>query len=246
MSTSVSHRIRARRVSAAIALGAALAATLLGGCSRLLPPGATPIPPAASAESTASTATPLSAVEVRDYKGKRLDGVADEPENSIKGPQYIDKSSYRLSIEGEVATPLVLSYSDVTSMPSYQKATTLNCVEGWSVTYLWQGVRLSDLLARAGYDRSAKIVIFKSYDGYSTSLPLDYLESRNILLAYRMNGLEIPPERGWPFQVVAEDRFGYKWAKWITSIEVSDDAEYRGYWEQRGYDNSATIPGAAN
>ena len=54
-----------------------------------------------------------------------------------------------------------------------------------------------------------------------------------------MNGQEIPPERGFPFQVVAEDRFGYKWAKWVTGIEVSDDENYRGYWEQRGYDNDA-------
>jgi DMSO/TMAO reductase YedYZ molybdopterin-dependent catalytic subunit len=129
-------------------------------------------------------------------------------------------------------------------MPAYQKATTLNCVEGWSRTYLWQGVRLRDLLADAGYDPSAKTVIFTSADGYSTSLPLDYVVARNVLLAYAMNGKEMPPERGFPFQVVAEDRLGYKWAKWVTGIEVSDDANYKGYWETRGYDNGAALPGA--
>lgn len=235
-------RTRSTRLALVIALSCSLA--LAAGCTRLVPPSATPIPPAASAESTATTPTALPTVEIKEYKGKRLDKVASEPENSIKGPQSIDLVSYRLKVDGKVATPLTLTYGQVTAMPAYQKVTTLNCVEGWSVTYLWQGVRLKDLLEKAGYSPSAKVVVFRSYDGYSTSLPLDYVLSRNILLAYRMNGVDMPPERGWPFQVVAEDRLGYKWAKWVTEIEVSDDANFRGFWEQRGYDNSATLPGA--
>ena len=165
---------------------------------------------------------------MREYKGKKLDAVASEPENSIKGPQQVDRSTYRLAVTGKVSKPLELTYAQVMAMPVYQKVTTLNCVEGWSRTYLWQGVRLRDLLADAGYDPSAKTVIFTSSDGYSTSLPLDYVVDRNLLLAYAMNGQEIPPERGFPFQVVAEDRLGYKWAKWVTGIEVSDDAELPG------------------
>jgi DMSO/TMAO reductase YedYZ molybdopterin-dependent catalytic subunit len=213
------------------------------GCS-LLPPGATPIPPAASKLATAPPVASLGEVEINSYQGKRLDAVKSERENSIKGPQYIDAAKYRLAIMGRVKTPLSLTYSEVTTMPAFQKVTTLNCIEGWSVTYLWQGVKLKDLLERAGYDRRARVVIFRCYDGYSTSLPLDFIVNRNILLAYRMNGVVTPPERGFPFQVVAEDQFGYKWAKWVTSIEVSDDTGFRGYWEQRGYENTASIPGA--
>jgi DMSO/TMAO reductase YedYZ molybdopterin-dependent catalytic subunit len=231
------------RLAAGALVSAVLGAVALSGCSLAIPPSATPIPPAASQESTVTTGTSLGTVEVDSYKGKRLDMVASEPENSIKGRQHVDVNSYRLAITGKVKTPLSLVYSEVTAMPAYQKVTTLNCVEGWSVTYLWQGVRLRDLLERAGYDPSAKIVIFTSADGYSTSLPLDFIVSRNILLAYRMNGIVMPPERGFPFQVVAENQFGFKWAKWVTGIEVSDDTNFRGYWEQRGYDNSATIPG---
>lgn len=214
------------------------------GCARLIPPSATPIPPEAAEQSLVATGTDLGTVEVREYKGKRLDAVASEPDNSIKGPQRVDRATYRLSIGGKVAKPLELSYTEVRAMPSYQKATTLNCVEGWSKTYLWQGVRIRDLLDAAGYDKSARIVIFKSYDGYSTSLPLEYVVDRDLLLAYAMNGSEMPAERGFPFQVVAEDRLGYKWAKWVTGIEVSDDEDYRGFWEQRGYDNDAVLPGA--
>ena len=190
------------------------------------------------------TSTDLGTVEVSDYRGKPLDTVSSEPENSIKGPQAVDRSTYRLSVAGRVVKPLDLTYDQVRSMPSFRKVTTLNCVEGWSKTYLWQGVRIKDLLEAAGYQPGAKSVIFRSYDGYSTSLPLDYVLRERVLLAYAMNGVELPPERGFPFQVVAQDRLGYKWAKWVTGIEVSDDADYRGYWEQRGYDNSATLPGA--
>ena len=216
----------------------------LSGCHLTLVPSATPIPPAASQQSAVTTATSLNGIEVSSYKGKQLDKVSSEPENSIKGPQHVDPKLYRLTVNGAVETPLSLTYDEVTSMPSFQKATTLNCVEGWSRTYLWQGVRIQDLLAKAGYDPAAKTVIFTSADGYSTSLPLDYIVGRQILLAYKMNGAVMPPERGFPFQVVAEDRLGYKWAKWVTGIEVSADTNYRGYWEQRGYDNSATVPGA--
>jgi DMSO/TMAO reductase YedYZ molybdopterin-dependent catalytic subunit len=213
------------------------------GCASLLPSSATPIPPEASRLVTAPPAADLGTVEIDNYKGKRLDRSSAAQENSIKGPQRLDSGAYRLSITGRVATPLSLTYSQVTTMPAYQKVTTLNCVEGWSVTWLWQGVKIKDLLERAGYDRKAKVVIFRSYDGYSTSLPLDYIISRNILLGYRMNGVVLPAERGYPFQVVAEDRAGYKWAKWVTDIEVSSDTDFRGYWEQRGYDNTALVPG---
>lgn len=212
-----------------------------GGCA-LIPPSATPIPPAASQLSSAPPVGSLGTVEINNYRGKRLDAVKSEPENSIKGPQHVDVATYRLAVTGLVKTPLSLAYSEVTSMPAFQKVTALNCVEGWSVTYLWQGVKIKDLLARAGYDPNAKVVIFHCADGYSTSLPLRFVVDRDILLAYRMNGIVMPPERGFPFQVVAQDQLGYKWAKWVTGIEVSNDTGFRGYWEQRGYENTATVP----
>jgi DMSO/TMAO reductase YedYZ molybdopterin-dependent catalytic subunit len=56
-----------------------------------------------------------------------------------------------------------------------------------------------------------------------------------------MNNLTIPPERGFPFELVAESQYGYKWIKWLTAIEVSDKDGYLGYWESRGYPNNATL-----
>lgn len=245
----------APRLVASIALAALLGACAASGCAAPATRHETPVAPGTSQPATAPIPTPaarlatappvadLGNVEVRNYKGTRLDAVSSEPENSIKGPQHVDIKTYRLEVTGLVATPLSLTYADVTTMPAYRKATTLNCVDGWSVTYLWQGVLIRDLLARAGADARAKIVIFRCVDGYSESLPLDYVVGRDVLLAYRMNNLVMPPERGFPFQVVAEDRLGYKWAKWVTSIEVSNNTRFAGYWESRGADNTATLPG---
>jgi DMSO/TMAO reductase YedYZ molybdopterin-dependent catalytic subunit len=84
----------------------------------------------------------------------------------------------------------------------------------------------------------ASYVVFRSADGYSTGLPLNYIEDAQILMAYGINDITLPPERGFPFQLVAKDRYGYKWAKWITSLEVTDE-EVRGYWESRGYSEKA-------
>jgi DMSO/TMAO reductase YedYZ molybdopterin-dependent catalytic subunit len=98
------------------------------------------------------------------------------------------------------------------------------------------------LLTIAKANPEAKVVIFYAYDGYSTSLPLDYMVENDILLDYKMNGVVLPPERGFPFQLVAESKWGYKWIKWITRIEVSDDVSYRGFWERRGYPNDADLP----
>jgi DMSO/TMAO reductase YedYZ molybdopterin-dependent catalytic subunit len=183
----------------------------------------------------------LAAVEVREYQGERLGSVLDFRENSIKGPQRIDIDGYRLEVSGLVGKPQSLTYNEVLAFPTYSKVITLHCVEGWSVKILWEGVLLTDILKAAGLELGANTVIFHAYDGYTTSLPLAFIIENNILLAYKMNGVTLPPERGFPFQVVAESKLGYKWAKWVTKIEVSDDPTYKGFWESRGYDNQADI-----
>jgi DMSO/TMAO reductase YedYZ molybdopterin-dependent catalytic subunit len=192
---------------------------------------------------TTSGARTLRPVEIREYEGQKLSSIDDFRENSIKGPQFIDNESYRLVITGLVNNEIEYTYSDVISNNQlFEKVVTLHCVEGWDVTILWEGVLVKDLIEEAGVDSKAKVVIFYAYDGYSTSLPLDYIINNDILMAYKMNGVVLPPERGFPFQLVAESKYGYKWIKWITEIEVSDNVDYRGYWESRGFSNDADLP----
>jgi DMSO/TMAO reductase YedYZ molybdopterin-dependent catalytic subunit len=184
----------------------------------------------------------LAAVEIKEYEGTDLSSIADFRENSIKGPQRIDLVSYRLKVDGLVENPLEYTLEEATGdHQSYQKVVTLSCVEGWRVRILWEGVLVKDLIAEAKALPEANTVIFHAHDGYTTSLPLDYITGQDIMLAYKMNGLVLPPERGAPFQLVAESKWGYKWIKWVTEIELSDDINYKGYWEKRGYSNDGNL-----
>ncbi|MGF7119315.1 molybdopterin-dependent oxidoreductase [Methanobacterium oryzae] len=183
----------------------------------------------------------LDNVEVKEYKGQKLSSVNDFRENSIKGPQHINITNYRLEVIGLVNNPTNYTYEEVISHQNYEKVVKLDCVEGWDVTILWRGILLKELIKETNPNSDANTIIFYAYDGYSTSFPLDYIENNNIILAYKMNNATIPPERGFPFQLVAEDKWGYKWIKWVTKIELSDDPNYKGYWESRGYSNSGNL-----
>jgi len=184
----------------------------------------------------------LEPVEISEYEGEKLSSINDFRENSIKGPQQVEIESYRLEISGLVQSPKSYKYDEVVNnYQHYKKVITLDCVEGWSVNILWEGMLVSDLIKESGILPDAKVVIFHAHDGYTTSLQLDYIMNNNILMAYKMNELTIPPERGFPFQLVAESKWGYKWIKWITKIELSDNVNYRGYWESRGYSDTANL-----
>jgi DMSO/TMAO reductase YedYZ molybdopterin-dependent catalytic subunit len=143
--------------------------------------------------------------------------------------------------------PLDLSYADLQAYEQQSWLMDLNCVEGWSFTAKWAGPSLSKILDDAGVKPEAVIAIFHTSDvpeGY-TSLDLQYIRDNGILLALKLNDITLPPDRGFPFQVVAKSKYGYKWAKWVTRIELSADTSFRGYWETGGYNNNADDTGPA-
>ncbi len=184
----------------------------------------------------------LEMIEITEYQGTDLSSVNDFRENSIKGSQFIDVEDYELIITGLVDRNVNYSYEEIISQHQWRKkVVTLYCVEGWEVTILWEGVLVKDLISEAGINSKANTVIFYAHDGYSTSLPLGYIIENNIIMAHKINGGTLPPERGFPFQLVAESKWGYKWIKWITRIEISDDENYRGYWESFGFSNDAYL-----
>ena len=168
--------------------------------------------------------------EIQEYQGARLDRRSASGDNSIKGVQHVDINGYTLAIDGLVNAPVSLTYDQVKALPAYERLITLHCVEGWDATVLWKGVLLTDLIAKAGVKPEAVTVIFSAVDGYTTSLSLKEIQDKQLILAYQANGLDLPPELGYPFIVVAEDKYGYKWARWVNRITLSDDANYQGYW----------------
>lgn len=211
---------------------------LLAGC------GAPKTPPSASASPDAVSSATMSRYrqgEMREYNGAKLDPAIGPGDNSIKGVQQVDVKSYTLTIDGLVQTQKQYKYDDVTAMPSQTKLVTIHCVEGWDATILWKGVLMADLLNTATVKPEAKTVIFHAVDGYTTSLPLQEILDGKLMLAWNANGLPLPPEMGYPFIFVAEDKWGYKWARWVNRIELSSDTNYKGYWESNGYSNDGNI-----
>jgi len=178
--------------------------------------------------------------EVRQYEGHRLSPFDRAYDNSIKGPQKVERDTYRLEIIGLVDKPQSLTYQQALSLPHVQRAVTLHCVEGWSEHLLFEGVRLRTLIAAAEPKPGVTTVIFHAADGYTSSLDYAAVKAKDLLLAFKINGRVLDERRGFPFQVVAESKLGYKWVKWVRKIELSDKP-YRGYWEQRGYDNAADV-----
>ena len=181
--------------------------------------------------------------EVREYMGENMSSLSDIRDNAIRGTQNINQSTYRLTVNGLVSNPKEYTYDQVVNgFQNYEKVVTLYCVQGWNAKILWQGVLIRDLLNQSGVDPNATVVIFHAADGYTTAMPLSYFYDHDIIMAFKMNGLVLPPEKGFPFELVAESKYGYKWIKWINQIELSDNANYLGYWESRGYSNGADIP----
>ncbi len=186
------------------------------------------------------TSSHLSEVEAVEYQGTKLLPLNSQGNNAIAGTKRIDKETFRLEVAGLVEHELYLSYSQILELPAYSELVYMPCVEGWGFYARWTGLRVTDLLNLTGLKPGANYVLFTSADGYSTSLPLEYLRRNNILLAYGINNVTLPQDRGFPLQLVAKDKYGYKWAKWITRIEVINN-DTKGYWETRGYSNSANV-----
>ncbi len=195
----------------------------------------------------APTTLPSGEIEAAEFMGKKLTPIKDQRNNALAGTQTIDRASYHLTVNGLVNTPLSLTYEDLLALPQVSKLMDLDCVEGWNFTAKWTGPTLKSIFEKAGVKPEGKNVIFSSADvqgGYS-SLFLNYIMDNDIILGLKINDLTLPAERGFPFQVVAESKYGYKWAKWITGIELSSNLNFKGYWESYGYSNNAAVGGPA-
>jgi DMSO/TMAO reductase YedYZ molybdopterin-dependent catalytic subunit len=189
--------------------------------------------------------------EVTTYQNQTLtpinDFISEFLQTSINGAQQVDESTYRLTVDGLVNQTKEYTYDEVLNdFQAHEQVATILCVEGWSATVLWQGVSVGDLLNQSGVNPQANTLIFYAADGYSTALPLSYVLQNNLILAYKMNNVTLNADTGFPFILVAENQYGYKWIKYVTEIDVSSNSSYLGYWESRGYPNNATITGTSS
>ena len=157
--------------------------------------------------------------------------------NSFRGIPAIDLVNFKLNITGEVTNPLSLKMTEIQHMPITSMVIRQVCVEGWAAIVQWGGVRLRDLLVLAQPRSSAKYVYFKSADGYYESWDLASVLHPQTLLAYQMNGSDLPAENGAPLRLASPIKLGYKQSKWVTEIVVTSQLlPKRGYWEDLGYE----------
>jgi len=196
---------------------------------------------------TPATTPSVTGVEATEFQGKALTPIKNQRNNALAGTQNIDRATYRLIVDGAVDNPLTLTYDDLLAYPQESWLMDLDCVEGWHFTAKWTGPQLNAIFQQARVKPEARTVIFHTSDvaaGY-TSLELSYIRDQGIIIALKLNDITLPAERGFPFQVVAKSKFGYKWAKWVTRIELSGETDFRGFWENIGYNNDADVSGPA-
>jgi DMSO/TMAO reductase YedYZ molybdopterin-dependent catalytic subunit len=129
---------------------------------------------------------------------------------------------WRLSVEGHVARPGLFSLADLQALPRRSQITKHTCEEGWSAIAQWTGVPLSAVLRAAGVLPTARYVTFYAYDALADGIDmLDALHPQTIL-AYGMNGGELPVQHGAPVRLRVETQLGYKSIKYIRRIVVTE------------------------
>lgn len=153
-----------------------------------------------------------------------------------------DARNYRLTVRGLVRDPHTYTLTSLRTLPHVSLTRDFQCVTGWRVLDVpWQGVRLSEILRRAGVASNAKAVTFTSFDGaYTESLTLDQAMRPDMMIATAMYGKPITTAHGGPVRLYAASMYGYKSIKWLGGIEVRDHV-VPGYWEDRGYDVDAWV-----
>ena len=155
----------------------------------------------------------------------------------------IDVADYRLDVTGMVDDTLALDYQDLAAMEQVGLTRDFQCVTGWRVPDVaWAGVRLADVLDASGASDAATHVRFSSADRlYTTTLTMDQARRDDVLVANRMLGAPVTREHGGPVRLFVAPMYGYKSLKWLSGIEVTDQPQPPGFWEERGYDVDAWV-----
>src|SRR5690606_33382917 len=146
-----------------------------------------------------------------------------------------DLGEWRLQIFGLVAEEKTLTWDEFMALPQAEARNDIHCVTTWSkFDNDWQGVSLRDVFALVKVKPEAAYVVFHSYGGYTTSVPVDEIEGLEIMLVNTLNGEPLTLEHGWPLRALIPHLYLCKSAKWIRGIEfVSQDRP--GFWEMYGY-----------
>ncbi len=158
----------------------------------------------------------------------------------------VPRSAWRLEVTGAVHNPVTLTWDDFLALPQTDDVSDIHCVTTRSrVDNQWRGVPIPEVAEHLLPDERARFVLFSGYDvqpgtdiPYTTNLPLARAIEDDVLLVHSWEGQPLPREHGGPVRVITPKLYAWKGTKWIRRIEFLPD-DQRGFWEQRGYSNSA-------
>ncbi len=164
------------------------------------------------------------------------------------------RDAWRLDIVGQVEHPRAYSFAEIAALPAVEQETTLLCISyrvggGLCSNALWKGVPLRTLLETAKPKGNVAVVLFRASDGYYETFPFAKAMEPTTLLAYGMNGQPLPQRHGFPLRMIVPGLYGEKNPKWLTRIELLDEADARlhrrhgcGFYKEQGWGPNFTIP----
>jgi Oxidoreductase molybdopterin binding domain/Mo-co oxidoreductase dimerisation domain len=161
----------------------------------------------------------------------------------------IDTRRFSLMVGGLVERPYTLSLKELEDMKDKTEFVTLECignpVGGDAIgNALWEGVTLRKIIERSIPQKGIVKTVFYAEDGYSDSIPYSLSLSEDVFLAYKMNGVPLPRDHGYPLRAIVPGIYGMKHVKWLSKIELVN-YDFKGYWEKRGWSDEAIIPDKA-
>ncbi len=190
----------------------------------------------------------------RQYSGPKVQKITPiQPDDefyqvskNLVDPQ-VGRENWRLDIIGAVENPKVYSFADIAAMPSVEQETTLLCISygigsGLCSNAIWKGVPLQKLLAEVKPKPEVTTVLFHAADGYYETFPFAKAMEPTTLVAYEMNGQPLPQRHGFPLRMIVPGLYGEKNPKWLTRIELLNEADGRlhrqhgcGFYKEQGW-----------
>lgn len=157
----------------------------------------------------------------------------------------VSSQGWNLQVTGQVEHPYTLSYQELLAFPMQTQYESMECISNdvggsYMSNGLWEGVRLADLLEKAGVKPGATKVVLHASDDYADSIHLSKALETTTLVAVRMNNVTLPNGHGYPARVLVPGIYGMKHVKWLTEIEVVN-YNFQGYWQQRGWSDPAPV-----
>ncbi len=158
---------------------------------------------------------------------------------SFWGVPRLDESQYRLRVHGEITREIVLSIPEIEAIEDTDRVVVLDCVGGTRNVVRMRGVSIRRILQAVEPLPGAETAIFRCADGYREAAPISELIERDAFMVVRVNDDSIR-EMGYPLRLAFPGKYGYKWAKWVTEIELVQGRR-KGTWEAIGLPDRGNV-----